>query len=359
MEDNIEFDYKSFATNLSHQCKKLIPEEIKGEDRVYIVNKVAEYSNIAGETLYNDESITCDLEEYAFLVQIIAEWTFHKSIDLIKGGIDVENREFVLQKIAYKIITVIKECIKLEVDRDSIVNTVEHHVNKVYKEVLKELCSEGKISLETYNNAKDRSNIDDWCREQNENRGSFYSADDQADVEYLKEKTLYIYGKGLAYKYLIKAARILKKHQCNKRNRQNILKFLHGCSEYYIDSAINVDFEFDKLMMERLLTVGMEIAFHRIIVMYKNNILNDSSMAKDVIDTFTSIVFAVELNYIKNKDRLKDVYYIANTIYFRELKEYLKDWLEDGKITREQYNHALDKSSLVYLANEISRLMQT
>ena len=103
MEDNIEFDYKSFATNLSHQCKKLIPEEIKGEDRVYIVNKVAEYSNIAGETLYNDESITCDLEEYAFLVQIIAEWTFHKSIDLIKGGIDVENREFVLQKIAYKI----------------------------------------------------------------------------------------------------------------------------------------------------------------------------------------------------------------------------------------------------------------
>ena len=109
---------------------------------------------------------------------------------------------------------------------------------------------------------------------------------------------------------------------------------MYGCSEYYIDSALHVEFDFKKQEMERLLTVGMEVAFHRIVVMYKNNILNNPTMAEDIIDTFASIVCAVELNYIKDKDKLKDEYYIANTIYFRELKEHLKEWLDEGNYER-------------------------
>ena len=194
--------------------------------------------------------------------------------------------------------------------------------------------------------------------EMQEDHGSFYSPDDKADSNYLKDKVLHMYGKELAYKYLVRAAHILKRHNCNKKDRQKIVKYLHRCSEYYVNSAVNADFKFDKPEMERLLTVGMEVAFHRIVVMYKNNILNNPTYAENIIDTFASMVCAVEMNYIKDKDRLKDEYHIAITIYFNELKNELKEWLKDGKITKEQYNHALDKSGLEYLAPEITRLMK-
>lgn len=191
------------------------------------------------------------------------------------------------------------------------------------------------------------------------NHNSFYTTNEDSNNDYLKDKFLYIYGKSLAYKYLVKAAHVLKKHNCKKKDRQKILKFLYNSSEHYIDSALHTNFEFNKPEMERLLTVGMEAAFHRIVVLYKNNLLNNPTLAERITDTFTAIVCAVELKYIEDKDSLKGEYYIANAIYLRELKLSLKEMLDEGKISKEQYNHALDKSGLVYLSDEISRLMKT
>lgn len=353
-----EFDYKAFASDLSRQSKKLIPEEIKGEDRTYIIEKIEEYSIKIGEKLVNTDEYQYTEKQKEFIIQVVAEWVFHKTIDLVHAGITKENREFIISHVAYIVFEVLKDGLSENADRQEILNEVENQVNKMYKSCLNDLYSNSDITLETYNHAIKYSNIDDIANEENENHGSFYSTDEKSDSNYLKDKMLYMYGKELAYKYLVKAAHVLKKHNCNKKDRQKIVKYLYGCSEYYIDSALHVEFEFKKPEMERLLTVGMEVAFHRIVVMYKNNILNNSTMAEDIIDTFASIVCAVELNYIKDKDKLKDEYYIANTIYFRELKEHLKEWLDEGKITKEQYNHALDKSGLVYLTPELTRLMK-
>lgn len=357
-DNDTSFNYKTFAANLSQQSKKLFPEYIKGEDRTYIVEKIEEYSIKTGEKLVNTDEYQYTEKQKEFIIQVVAEWVFHKTIDLVHGGITKENREFIISNVAYIIFEVLKDGLSQNADRQEILNEVENQVNEMYKSCLNDLYSNSDITLETYNSAIKYSNIDDMANEENENHGSFYSTDEKANSDYLKDKTLYIYGKELAYKYLVKAAHVLKKHNCNKKDRQKILKYLYGCSEYYIDSALHVEFEFKKPEMERLLTVGMEVAFHRIVVMYKNNILNNPTMAEDIIDTFASIVCAVELNYIKDKDKLKDEYYIANTIYFRELKEHLKEWLDEGKITKEQYNLALDKSGLVYLTPEIEKLMK-
>lgn len=230
----------------------------------------------------------------------------------------------------------------IQADNHCICNGCVGILNKVYKNK-SDFDTEYKKTIE----------------EMKENHNSFYSTDENADSNYLKDKSLYIYGKELAYKYLVKAAHILKRHNCNKKDRQKIIKYLHNCSEYYVNSAVNVDFNFGKPEMERLLTVGMEVAFHRIVVMYKNNILNNPTYAEEIIDIFASMVCAVEMNYIKDKDKLKDEYHIAITIYYNELKNELKEWLENGKITKEQYNHALDKSGLIYLTPEITKLMKS
>ena len=187
---------------------------------------------------------------------------------------------------------------------------------------------------------------------------SFYKTDKKADSKYLKDKSLQVYGKELAYKYIVRAAHVLKKHNCQKEDRQKIIKFLSKCSEFYVNAAIHTEFPFGKPEMDRLLTVGMEVAFQRIVVMYKNNILNNISAANDLIDTFAGMVCATEMVYIKDKDDLKNTFYIANSIYINELKNDLKEWVEKRMITKEQFNKAFDNSSLVYLQPEINKLMK-
>ena len=351
------FNYKDFTKQLKKQIPQNLPDDIKGEKKTFVIDIVEKYSNIAGKELSEDTENFYTIKQQQFIIQLITEWTFYKAIDVVKEEIPLVFKEDILSHIANAIFVVTKECINNDTYKDEIIELIEYIVKKTYKDKLDELLSNEDISLEVYNSAINQSFFDSRFEEINEDHSSFYQADESFDKEYLNNKILYTQGKELAYRYLVKAAHVLTRHKCKAKDRRKILKFLYQCSEIYITSALNPEINFKKEEIERLLTVGMEIAFHRIVVLYKNNILNDPDNAKDLIDYYATMIANVEIEYIKNKLKLKDVYHIGTSILFNEFKDYLKDWLENDTISKEQYNRICDKSSLIYLAEEIQRLM--
>ena len=154
------FDYKAFAENMAEQAKQLVPADLKDFEKEYIVKTLGNFTMVAGEALYNDDSLNLNIDQAVFITQIIAEWSFHKSIDLVHSGILPQYWDGIMQKIAFTIFEVAKQGFVRQVPQDQLLQAVEHHVVKVYKQCIEELQKNGVIDEEVKNRAESQSNID-------------------------------------------------------------------------------------------------------------------------------------------------------------------------------------------------------
>ena len=154
------FDYKGFAASMSEQAKELVPKELEDREKEYIVKTLGNFTLLAGEALYNDQQLNLNADQAVFITQIIAEWSFHKSIDLIHSGILPQYWDSIMQKIAFTIFEVAKQAVIRKIPQDQLLQAVEHHVIKVYNQSIEELQQKGVIDEETKNRAENQSNID-------------------------------------------------------------------------------------------------------------------------------------------------------------------------------------------------------
>ena len=154
------FDYKGFAASMSEQAKELVPKELEDREKEYIVKTLGNFTLLAGEALYNDQQLNLNADQAVFITQIIAEWSFHKSIDLIHSGILPQYWDGIMQKIAFTIFEVAKQAVIRKIPQDQLLQAVEHHVVKVYNQSIEELQQKGVIDEDTKNRAESQSNID-------------------------------------------------------------------------------------------------------------------------------------------------------------------------------------------------------
>ena len=133
------FDYKSFAESMKKQSSELIPTEFSKEEADFIKRIIYDFVMLCGEYLNDEQEYDFTDEQKVFITQLIAEWSFHKSVDLINGKIPQEYWEAILQKIAYTILEVVKQAIKNELPQEEILMIVEYHVIKCYKDCIGEL----------------------------------------------------------------------------------------------------------------------------------------------------------------------------------------------------------------------------
>lgn len=65
------------------------------------------------------------------ITQIIAEWSFHKSVDLIRSGIPQQYWDPIMQKIAYTIFEIAKNAFHQGLPQDQCLQLIEHHVKRL------------------------------------------------------------------------------------------------------------------------------------------------------------------------------------------------------------------------------------
>lgn len=81
-----DFDYENFAQNLAAQAQELVPAEFSPEEKQYVINTLGNFSMMAGKALTEDQNLPFDAETSTYITQIIAEWSFHKSVDVIRSN---------------------------------------------------------------------------------------------------------------------------------------------------------------------------------------------------------------------------------------------------------------------------------
>jgi hypothetical protein len=159
------FDYKAFAEELSSQAGELVSKDLQDFQRKYVINTIKNFATLSGEAIYNDEKANFNAEQAMFLTQIIAEWSFHKSVDVIKSGILPDYWDGIMQKIAFTIFEIAKQMISKNLPQDEILQVVEHHVKKTYTKVLQDLKERKIIDEAVSSRAESQSNIDDMMHQ--------------------------------------------------------------------------------------------------------------------------------------------------------------------------------------------------
>lgn len=166
------FDYKTFGEELSTQAAELLPKNFNDFQKKYVTNTIKNFAVLCGEAIYNDEKLVFDADQAMLITQIIAEWSFHKSIDLIKSGIMPDYWDSIMQKIAFTIFEITKQAILQKVDQDEILKIVEHHVAKTYKKAIDDLKQRKVIDDGVAESALNQSNIDEMMHQMQEEQAS-------------------------------------------------------------------------------------------------------------------------------------------------------------------------------------------
>ena len=162
------FDYKQFSQMLADQAKELVPAGFDDFQKKYIVQTLLNFSMLAGEAISNDPQIGFNADQAVLLTQIIAEWSFHKSVDLIRSGIDSQYWDGVLQKVAFTIFEIGKQTIQNNIPQDQMLALIEHHVKQAFDSAIDELSQKGIIDENLKEVAKNQSNIDAMVQEAEE-----------------------------------------------------------------------------------------------------------------------------------------------------------------------------------------------
>lgn len=174
-----DFDYENFAQNLAAQAQGLVPPDFDENQKQYVINTLGNFALLSGKALAEDPNLNFNADQSVTITQIIAEWSFHKSVDVIRSGIPQQYWDAVMQKIAYTIFEIAKQTFSQGLPHEKILELVEHHVKKSYLDAITELKNKGAIDEGLMEYAASQSNMDKMAQEmqQQQAQGGMPAAD--------------------------------------------------------------------------------------------------------------------------------------------------------------------------------------
>lgn len=177
------FDYEAFAQNLAAQAQELVPQDFDDNQKQYVINTLGNFSLLSGKALAEDPNLNFNEDQAVTITQIIAEWSFHKSVDLIRSGIPQQYWDGVMQKIAYTIFEIAKQTFSQNLPHDKILELIEHHVKKSYNEALEELKNKGAIDEGLMEYAESQSNMDKMAKEMQQQQQTQQQGDASGPIQ--------------------------------------------------------------------------------------------------------------------------------------------------------------------------------
>lgn len=170
-EKEIDKNYIDFIENLIGQIQPLLPKDVNKLQEDYLVSNIRKSAMLMASGIQDDEEFSrIGFEQQCFYIQIMAEWSFHKEIDLFRSGIPAKYWKVVMQKIWYAMWEVMYACVKNEAPETVVLSLVERFVNRTYRDAVEELKENEIIDEKTEEKAKEQSNIKIMAQEVQEVR---------------------------------------------------------------------------------------------------------------------------------------------------------------------------------------------
>ena len=156
----IDKKYTDFIESLIEQVSPLLPEDVNELQKSYLIKNMRKSATLLAGSMQEDEEFKrLDFEAHCFYIQVIAEWSFHKEIDLFRSGIPAKYWKVVMQKIWFATWEVMYACVKNDAPESVVLSLVERFVNRTYNDAVDELRQNQLIDEDVEEKAKEQSNI--------------------------------------------------------------------------------------------------------------------------------------------------------------------------------------------------------
>jgi hypothetical protein len=167
-ETVVEQKYVDYIESLIEGIVPLLPEDVNKLQQDYLENNIRHSALLLASSMQTDTVFQrLTFEQQCVYIQIMAEWSFHKEIDLFRSGIPAKYWKIVMQKIWYTIWEVMYACIQNEAPENIVLDIVKRYVNRTYNDAVEELKDTNIIDDETEEKAKEQSNIEIMAQEYN------------------------------------------------------------------------------------------------------------------------------------------------------------------------------------------------
>ena len=164
-ETKVERKYLVYIDNLIKQISPELPEDVNELQKEYLINNIRRSTTLLARSMQEDKIFqTLDFFRQCTLIQIMAEWSFHKEIDLFRSGIPAKYWKIVMQKIWYTMWEVMYACVQNNATDNVILSVVERYVTRTYNDAVEDLKNSKIINKETEVNAKIQSNIENMAK---------------------------------------------------------------------------------------------------------------------------------------------------------------------------------------------------
>ena len=165
-EKKLKKKYSDYIENLIEQMTPVLPEDVNELQKGYLITNIRRASTKMAQSIEdNIEFSRLDFDSQCFYIQIIAEWSFHKEIDLFRSGIPPKYWKVVMQKIWFAMWEVMFACVKNDAPETVVLSLVERFVNRTYYEAVEELKYYNIIDDVTEIQAKEQSNLKTMAEE--------------------------------------------------------------------------------------------------------------------------------------------------------------------------------------------------
>lgn len=185
------FKYRDFVNKLRFQVGGVCPEEFCEYGEKYIKSVIYTHSLKAAKALYQESTVNDDACEV--ITQTIAEWTYHKIIDLMNGDIPEVFHERIINKVNEAIYDFLLDenrarPLTWEIfSEPDVVDLLDIVVKDTYRDALSQLYSDRGISKDTYKWALSQSHIDSNDTEDNlevRKKGDIFSQSTPYQIPY-------------------------------------------------------------------------------------------------------------------------------------------------------------------------------
>ena len=167
--------YTDFIEKMIAQIAPLLPPDVNELQKSYLITNIRKSATLMATSIKdNPEFDELSFDSQCFYIQVIAEWSFHKEIDLFRSGIPPKYWKLIMQKIWYSMWEVMYACVKNGAPEPVVLSLVERFVNRAYNDAVESLKETNVIDTVTELKAKEQSNIENMAQEykieQNVNR---------------------------------------------------------------------------------------------------------------------------------------------------------------------------------------------
>ncbi len=160
-EIKVEKKYINHIENLIKQIAPELPKDVNKLQQDYLVNNIRRSSMLLARSMQEDKVFqTLEFDRQCTFIQIMAEWSFHKEIDLFRSGIPPKYWKIIMQKIWYTMWEVMYACVQNNAPDNVVLSVIERYVNRTYNDAVEDLKNSNIINEETEEKAKVQSNIE-------------------------------------------------------------------------------------------------------------------------------------------------------------------------------------------------------